>query len=109
MAPVLGWLAKVRDLSNRAAARRSVGWSLGFSITFLSAALIWARLPSARPAARQIWTTLLLVLAICDFAAALRRISRTHSLPAWTWVVATTAYGVLGAAAVIALTLLRRG
>jgi hypothetical protein len=103
------WLARLRDLSTRAAARRTVGWSLGFSVTFLSAALIWSRLPTARPGARQIWTALLLALAIHDFATAVRKLSRARDLPAWTWIVAATVYGVLGAAAVIALARLRRG
>jgi hypothetical protein len=99
-----GFWRRARDFFVRLDQRRSVGAYLVFSVLFLSAALLWTRLPSAtRPGMRHVWAALLLTLAVRDFGLGLRRLSRERELPAWTWMVATAAYGLVGTLAALAL------
>jgi hypothetical protein len=100
------WLEKLRAASERAAAQRTVAGSVAYAVLFLAAALLWARMPSTRPVARHVFTAVLLGLAINDFARGLRKLGRDRGLPAWTWIVATVAYGAAAVAAVIAVVLL---
>ncbi|MBI5481807.1 MAG: hypothetical protein HY906_23325 [Deltaproteobacteria bacterium] len=96
-------LERVRDFSARLDRRRTATSYLVFSVLFLSAALLWTRLPSGRPWVRHLWAAGLLTLAVRDFALGLRRISRERELPDWTWIVSTVAYGVLGTLAALLL------
>ena len=96
-------LERVRDFSARLDRRRTATSYLVFSVLFLAAALLWTRLPAARPWVRHLWAAGLLTLAVRDFALGLRRISRDRELPGWTWVVATVAYAVLGTLAALLL------
>jgi hypothetical protein len=97
-------LERVRDFSARLDQRRTATSYLVFSVLFLSAALLWTRLPSAtRPWVRHVWAAGLLTLAVRDFGLGLRRISRKRELPDWTWIVSTVAYGVLGTLAALLL------
>jgi hypothetical protein len=97
------WLERVRDFSARLDRNRKAPSYLVFSVLFLSAALLWTRLPAARPWVRNVWAAGLLTLAVRDFGLGLRRISRARGLPAWTWIVSTVVYGVLGTLAALAL------
>jgi hypothetical protein len=93
----------MRAFSTRLDRRRRAATYLVFSVLFLAAALLWTRLPSARPWVRHFWAAGLLTLAVRDFGLGLRRISRERELPDWTWVVATVAYGVMGTAVALLL------
>jgi hypothetical protein len=97
-------LQRARDFSARLDQRRGAASYLVFSVLFLSAALVWIRLPATtRPWARHMWAALLLTLAVRDFGLALRRISRERQLPDWSWIVGTVVYGVLGTLAALLL------
>jgi hypothetical protein len=101
-------LKRLRDFSARLDQRRSGVSYLVFSVCFLTAALLWTRLPATtRPWVRPFWAAALLTLAIRDFGLGLRRISRDRELPAWTWIAATAAYGALGTLAALALLWMR--
>jgi hypothetical protein len=97
------WLERVRDFSARLDRRRIATSYLLFSVLFLSAALLWTRLPMARPWVRHVWAAGLLTLAVRDFGLGLRRLSRDRELPDWTWIVSTVVYGVLGTLAALLL------
>jgi hypothetical protein len=103
-----GWLARLRDLNARAAARRTPAWSLGFGVLFLAAALVWARLPHLRLGGRLLWAGLLLALAIHDFARGVQARARVRGAPTGGWIPLTVGFGVLGGAAVVGLALLGR-
>ncbi|HEY3358457.1 MAG TPA: hypothetical protein VGQ83_34740 [Polyangia bacterium] len=101
------WVEQVRAWNDRAAARRTPGASLAFAVLFLGAALVWARLPSARPLARHVWTALLLILALRDCATGMRALARRHGWPPWAWAAATALFGAVGVAAAAAVALAR--
>ncbi len=98
------WYQRMLDFSARLDRRRKATTYLAFSVLFLSAALLWTRLPATtRPWVRHLWAAALLTLAVRDFGLGLRRISRERELPEWTWIAATAGYGVLGTLAALAL------
>ena len=107
-----GWrslLGRARDFAARLDQRRSVGTYLVFSVLFLSAALLWTRLPATtRPVVRHVWAAGLLTLAVRDFGLGLRRLSRERALADWTWIVSTVAYGLIGTLTALALIWTRR-
>jgi uncharacterized membrane protein YhaH (DUF805 family) len=96
---------RAQEFALRLDRNRSARSYLVFSVLFLSAALLWTRLPATtRPWVRYVWAAGLLALAVRDFALGLRRLSRDRQLPAWTWIASTVAYGLVGA--LVALLLL---
>jgi hypothetical protein len=98
------WYTRVRDFSARLDQRRTATSYLVFSVLFLSAALLWTRLPATtRPWVRHVWAAGLLTLAVRDFGLGVRRISRERGRPEWTWIVSAVVYGVLGTLAAVAL------
>lgn len=102
--PRRSWLQRLADFSTRLDRNRSATSYLIFSVAFLSAALLWTRLPAAtRPWVRHVWAAGLLTLAVRDFALGLRRLSRERGLPGWAWILSTVVYGVLGTLAALAL------
>ena len=100
---------RAQEFALRLDRNRSARSYLVFSVLFLSAALLWTRLPATtRPWVRYVWAAGLLALAVRDFALGLRRISRDREWPDWTWVVTAGVYGVIGTAAALLLAWTRR-